>query len=46
VGEACAAIVRCGVEQARGHPERSRDARSQAINLFDRMAGVIVIHVE
>jgi len=34
VGEACAAIVRCGVERARGNAARFRDARQQAIDLM------------
>jgi len=34
VGEACAAIVRCGVERARGDTCRCRDARQQALDLM------------
>jgi len=34
VGEACAAIVRCGVERARGNTGRYRDARQQVLDLM------------
>jgi hypothetical protein len=38
VGEACAAIVRCGVERARGDTGRYRDARQQALDLMQGAA--------
>jgi DNA-binding SARP family transcriptional activator len=34
VGEACAAIVRAGVERARGNPARYRDVRRDALQLM------------
>jgi ATP/maltotriose-dependent transcriptional regulator MalT len=35
VGEACAAIVRSGVERARGNAGRHREARQQALQLME-----------
>jgi hypothetical protein len=38
VGEACAAIVRCGLERARGNTGGYGDARQQALDLMQGAA--------